>query len=52
MRRQLPASIGEMPKEARLEPIVAMLRKYGNDDVTVDAAISSIPGQEATRSRC
>jgi len=47
VRRQLAASIGEMPKEARLTPIVTMLRKYGNDDVTVDAAISSIAGQEA-----
>jgi mono/diheme cytochrome c family protein len=47
VRRQLAASIGEMPKEARLDQIVTILRKYGNDDVTVDAAVSSIPGQEA-----
>jgi mono/diheme cytochrome c family protein len=47
VRHQLAASIGEMPKDARVAPIVTMLRKYGNDDVTVDAAVSSIPGQES-----
>ena len=47
VRRQLAASLGEMPKEARLGPIETILRKYGNDDVTVDAAISGLNGQEA-----
>jgi mono/diheme cytochrome c family protein len=47
VRRQLAASLGEMPKDVRLAPIVTMLRQYGNDDVTEDAAISGIAGQEA-----
>jgi mono/diheme cytochrome c family protein len=47
VRHQLAASLGEMPKDARLAPVVSMLRKYGNDEITVDAAISSIGGQEA-----
>ena len=46
VRRQLAASLGELPKEARLAPLVSMLQKYGNDDVTVDAAISGLAGQE------
>jgi len=47
VRRQLAASLGELPKDARLKPIVTMLQKYGNDDVTVDAAISGLAGLEA-----
>ncbi len=47
MRHQVAASLGEMPKDARLAPIVTVLQKYGDDDVTVDAAVSSLNGQEA-----
>jgi mono/diheme cytochrome c family protein len=47
VRRQLAASLGEMPKDARVDPVVTVMRKYGNDDVTVDAAVSSLGGQEA-----
>src|SRR6185312_11142563 len=47
VRRQLAASLGEMPKDARIAPIETILRRYGNDDVTVDAAISGLNGQEA-----
>ena len=46
VRRQLAATLGELPPAQRLAPIVAMLQKYGNDTITVDAAVSSIPGQE------
>lgn len=46
VRRQLAASLGELPKDAKLEPIVAMLQRYGDDPVTVDAAISGLSDQE------
>lgn len=47
VRRQLAASLGELPQAQRLAPIVAMLKKYGDDHITVDAAISGLKGQEA-----
>jgi mono/diheme cytochrome c family protein len=47
VRRQLAASLGELPADQRVGPIVAMLRKYGNDEITVDAAVSGLKGQEA-----
>lgn len=47
VRRQLAATLGELPGEARLAPLVAMLRKYGDDPITVDVAVSSLTGQEA-----
>ncbi len=46
VRRQLAASLGELPRDERVAPIVSMLRKYGSDQITVDAAVSSLPGQE------
>ena len=46
VRRQLTATFGELPADARVAPIVAMLRKFGDDRVTVDAAISGLAGQE------
>ncbi len=46
VRRQLAATLGELPANARLTPIVNMLRKYGNDTITVDAALSGLPNQE------
>ena len=47
VRRQLAASLGELPREARLAPVVAMLDRYARDSITVDAALSGIPGQES-----
>jgi mono/diheme cytochrome c family protein/glucose/arabinose dehydrogenase len=47
VRRQLAASLGEMPPAARLEPAVAMLQRYGGDAVTVDAVVSGLAGMEA-----
>ncbi|PYQ39181.1 MAG: hypothetical protein DMF77_22200 [Acidobacteria bacterium] len=47
VRRQLAASIGEMPKAARLEPALAMLHRYGRDAITVDAVVSGLAGMEA-----
>jgi mono/diheme cytochrome c family protein len=46
VRRQLAATLGEFPANARLTPIVAMLQKYGADTITVDAALSGLPNQE------
>ncbi|HWB84208.1 MAG TPA: hypothetical protein VG675_08715 [Bryobacteraceae bacterium] len=37
----------KLKADQRLTAVVTMLRKYGNDDATVDAVISSIPRQEA-----
>jgi mono/diheme cytochrome c family protein len=47
VRRQLAASLGALPREARVTQVVALLKKYGNDTMTVDAGISSLKGQEA-----
>jgi mono/diheme cytochrome c family protein len=47
VRRQLAASLGELPREARVTPVVALLKKYGNDQITVDAGISGLKGLEA-----
>lgn len=46
VRRQLAATLGEFPAQARLTPIVEMLRRYGDDKMTVDAALSGLPNQE------
>ena len=47
VRRQLTASLGQLPAASRVAPIVTMLRKYGDDEITVDAAVSGLKGQEA-----
>ena len=46
VRRQLAATIGEVPVESRLGPAVTVLARYGNDAVVVDAAISGLRGAE------
>src|SRR6202034_4173039 len=46
-RRQLTASLGALPPNMRLAPVVAMMKKYGDDHITVDAGVSSLKGQEA-----
>jgi mono/diheme cytochrome c family protein/glucose/arabinose dehydrogenase len=47
VRRQLAASIGELPRTVRLEPALGMLRRYGGDPITVDAVVSGLAGMEA-----
>jgi mono/diheme cytochrome c family protein/glucose/arabinose dehydrogenase len=47
VRRQLAASLGELPAPARVEPAVAMLTTDGADPMIVDAAISGLKGVEA-----
>ncbi len=47
VRRQLAATVGELPRGARLDPAVTMLTRYSGDPITVDAAISGLRGSEA-----
>ena len=47
VRRQVAATLGELPAAARLEAAVAMLTRYGADAITVDVTISSLRGSEA-----
>ena len=47
VRRQVAASIGEMPAADRLAPALALLTRDGADPIVVDAAISSLKGMEA-----
>jgi mono/diheme cytochrome c family protein/glucose/arabinose dehydrogenase/type 1 glutamine amidotransferase len=46
-RRQLAASLGELPAAVRAEPAASMLRRYGDDPITVDAVVSGLAGMEA-----
>jgi len=46
VRRQVAASIGELPAAARNGPATALLKRDGSDPLVVDAVISSIPGAE------
>jgi mono/diheme cytochrome c family protein/glucose/arabinose dehydrogenase len=47
VRRQVAASIGEMPAADRVEPAIAMLTRDGADPIIVDAAVSSVKDSEA-----
>ncbi|HET7220488.1 MAG TPA: HEAT repeat domain-containing protein, partial [Vicinamibacterales bacterium] len=47
VRRQVAASIGEMPAAERLEPAVAVLTRFGADPIIVDATVSGLSGLEA-----
>ena len=47
IRRQVAASIGELPAADRLDPAIAVLTRYGADPIIVDAAVSSLKGAEA-----
>src|SRR6188768_879610 len=46
VRRQLAASLGELPKGAREAPLTALLEKQASDPMTVDAALSGLRGSE------
>jgi len=46
VRRQVAASIGELPAAARNAPAIVLLKKFGSDPIMVDAVVSSIPGAE------
>lgn len=47
VRRQVAASIGEMPAADRLAPAIALLTREGADPIIVDTTISSLKGSEA-----
>jgi mono/diheme cytochrome c family protein/glucose/arabinose dehydrogenase len=46
VRRQLAASIGELPQPARVQTAATMLERYGSDPVVVDATISGLRDSE------
>jgi mono/diheme cytochrome c family protein len=47
VRRQVAASVGELPKPARVAPALAILQRYGADAITVDGVVSGLAGMEA-----
>jgi mono/diheme cytochrome c family protein/glucose/arabinose dehydrogenase len=47
VRRQLAASIGELPPASRPQAAAAMLERYGTDPIVVDATISGLRDREA-----
>ena len=46
VRRQLAATVGELPQATRLEPAAMLLSKYGSDPILVDVTISGLRGSE------
>ncbi|RPI52333.1 MAG: hypothetical protein EHM55_16765, partial [Acidobacteria bacterium] len=46
VRRQLAATLGELPAQAKEAAIAAMLDRHGDDPITVDAALSGLNGSE------
>src|SRR5262249_7775852 len=47
VRGQLAASLGALPVDARVVAVTSLLEQYGDDAVTMDAAISGLAGIEA-----
>jgi mono/diheme cytochrome c family protein/glucose/arabinose dehydrogenase len=47
VRRQLAASIGELPAAARLEPATTILTREGADPIITDAVVSSLKDLES-----
>ena len=46
VRRQLAATIGELPQPARADAALTILSRYGADQITVDATVSGLRGME------
>jgi mono/diheme cytochrome c family protein len=46
VRRQLAATVGELPDAARIDPAVTLLTRYGSDPILVDATLSGLRGIE------
>jgi mono/diheme cytochrome c family protein len=46
VRRQLAATVGELPVGGRVEPAVRLLTEYADDQIAVDALVSGLRGQE------
>jgi mono/diheme cytochrome c family protein len=47
VRRQVAASLGELPEDARVPAVAALLERDGEDPVAMDAALSGLRGVEA-----
>jgi mono/diheme cytochrome c family protein len=47
VRRQLAASLGVLPSGSRENLLTSVLERYGEDPITVDAALSGLRGSEA-----
>jgi mono/diheme cytochrome c family protein/glucose/arabinose dehydrogenase len=46
VRRQLAATVGELPQAGRADAAFTILSRYGADQITVDAAVSGLRGME------
>ncbi len=46
VRRQVAASFGELPQPLREKSLTTLLERYGDDPVSVDAAVSGLRGSE------
>ena len=46
VRRQLAASLGELPGAAKMAPVATVLQRYGSDEIVADAGVSGLAGQE------
>ena len=47
VRRQLAASLGELPPDERVKAIIAVIKRFPRDAIVVDAAISGLAGLES-----
>lgn len=47
LRRQIAASLGALPRDARVTQVVGLIAKHGDDAMVVDAGISGLKGLEA-----
>jgi mono/diheme cytochrome c family protein/glucose/arabinose dehydrogenase len=46
VRRQLAATLGELPAQAKEAAIASLLERHGDDPIAVDAALSGLRGSE------
>jgi mono/diheme cytochrome c family protein/glucose/arabinose dehydrogenase len=46
VRRQLAATLGELPAQSKETALANMLERHGDDPITVDAALSGLAGRE------
>ncbi len=46
VRRQLAATVGELPQPAKADAALTILSRYGADQITVDATVSGLRGVE------
>lgn len=48
VRRQVAASLGALPVNQRDAAVASLLERYADDGITLDAALSSVAGREAS----